>query len=125
MPKLIILMQRVGDSHQWSGTGLVQPFLGFPRKRFRVSFWPALEFSRAVIKGKMLFTFQSLPLHPIDRFSSQFRPSHVESKLNGLLSWGWRRKWQSTPVFLPRKSHGWRSLAGYSPWGHKELDMTE
>ena len=28
----------------------------------------------------------------------------------------WRRKWQPTPVFLPRKSHGQRSLAGYSPW---------
>ena len=28
-----------------------------------------------------------------------------------------RRQWQPTPVFLPRKSHGWRSLAGYSPWG--------
>ena len=26
-------------------------------------------------------------------------------------------------VFLPRKSHGWRSLEGYSPWGHKELDQ--
>ena len=37
----------------------------------------------------------------------------------------WRRKWQSTPVFLPRKSCGQRSLEGYSPWGHKELDMTE
>ena len=31
----------------------------------------------------------------------------------------WRRKWQPTPVFLPRKSHGQRSLVGYSPWGHK------
>ena len=31
----------------------------------------------------------------------------------------WRRKWQPTPVFLPRKSHGQRSLAGYSPWGYK------
>ena len=35
----------------------------------------------------------------------------------------WRRKWQPTPVFLPGKSHGQRSLAGYSPWGHKESDM--
>ena len=31
----------------------------------------------------------------------------------------WRRKWQLTPVFVPDKSHGQRSLAGYSPWGHK------
>ena len=34
------------------------------------------------------------------------------------ISWG--RKWQPTPTFLPGKSHGQRSLAGYSPWGHKE-----
>ena len=37
----------------------------------------------------------------------------------------WRRAWQPTPVFLPGESHGERSLVGYSPWGHKELDMTE
>ena len=37
----------------------------------------------------------------------------------------WRRKWQSTPVLLPGKSHGQRSLEGYSPWGRKEPDMTE
>ena len=37
----------------------------------------------------------------------------------------WRRKWQPTPVLLPGKSHGWRSLVGYSLWGRKELDTTE
>ena len=37
----------------------------------------------------------------------------------------WRRKWQPTPVFLPRESHGQRSQMGYSTWGHKELDTTE
>ena len=31
----------------------------------------------------------------------------------------WRRKWQPTRVFLPGKSHGWGSLAGYNPWGRK------
>ena len=34
------------------------------------------------------------------------------------------RKWEPTPVFLPGKSHGQRSLVGYSPWGGKESDMT-
>ena len=34
-------------------------------------------------------------------------------------------KWQPTPVFLPREFQGQRSLVGYSPWGCKELDMTE
>ena len=37
----------------------------------------------------------------------------------------WRRKWQTTPVFLPGKSHVQKSLGGYSPWGCKESDMTE
>ena len=37
----------------------------------------------------------------------------------------WRREWEPTPVFLPGESHGQRSLAGYSPWGCKELDTTE
>ena len=36
-----------------------------------------------------------------------------------------RKAWQPTPVFLPGESHGQRSLAGYSPWGPKESDMTE
>ena len=33
-----------------------------------------------------------------------------------------RRQWHPTPVLLPGKSHGWRSLVGCSPWGHEELD---
>ena len=37
----------------------------------------------------------------------------------------WKRKWQPAPVFLPRESHGQRSLEGYSPWGHKESEATE
>ena len=37
----------------------------------------------------------------------------------------WRRKWQPTPVFLPGKSHRQSSLESYSPWGRKELDLTE
>ena len=37
----------------------------------------------------------------------------------------WRREWLPTPVFLPGEFHGQRSLVGYSPWGCKELDMTE
>ena len=36
-----------------------------------------------------------------------------------------RRAWQPTPVFLPGEFHGEKSLAGYSPWCHKESDMTE
>ena len=45
--------------------------------------------------------------------------------VSGLGRFPWRRKGQPTPVFLPGQSHGQRSLVGYSPWGHKEWDMTE
>ena len=37
----------------------------------------------------------------------------------------WRRQWHPTPVLLPGKSHGWRSLVGCSPWGRKESETTE
>ena len=37
----------------------------------------------------------------------------------------WRRKWQPTPVLLPGKSHGLKSLVGYSPWGCKESGTTK
>ena len=47
----------------------------------------------------------------------------------GLIGWvgkiPFRKKWQPSPVFLPKKSHGQRSLLGYSLRGHKELDTTE
>ena len=50
-------------------------------------------------------------------------------KRGGLDPWvgkiPWRRKWLPTPVFLPGEFHEQRSLADYSPWDHKELDMTE
>ena len=54
--------------------------------------------------------------------------------LNGLIFKGffgnawtfkWRRQWQPTPVLLPGKSHGRRSLVGCSPWGRWESDTTE
>ena len=49
---------------------------------------------------------------------------------NGLRSLGQEdplegRKWQPTPVFLPRESHGQRCLVSYSPWGGKESDTTK
>ena len=50
-------------------------------------------------------------------------------KRPGFSPWGekipWRRKCQPTPMFSPGESYGQWGLAGYSPWGHKELDMTE
>ena len=54
---------------------------------------------------------------------------HVLAKIHETF-WGfpgdsWGRKWQPTPALLPGKSHVWRSLVDYSPWGRKESDTTE
>ena len=55
--------------------------------------------------------------------------ANAELKRDGFDSWvgkiPWSRKWQTIPVFLPGKPYGQRSLAGYSPWGQKESDMTD
>ena len=56
------------------------------------------------------------PLANAGRLRHKFDPWVRESP--------WRRAWQPTPAFLPGASHGQRSLAGYSLWGHKESDMT-
>ena len=48
-----------------------------------------------------------------------------QGSVSALGRFPWRRKCQPPPVFLPGESHGQRSLVGYSPWGHKELDTTE
>ena len=54
-------------------------------------------------------------------------PRSATYKVFGLVSGkpSWRRQWQPTPVLLPGKSHGWRSLVGCSPWGREESDTTE
>ena len=62
--------------------------------------------------------------------SGKLSPCHCRRyKIYRFDPWGrkmpCRRKLQPTPVFLPGKSHGQRSLVGCSPWGHKELDTTE
>ena len=69
--------------------------------------------------------------------ASTLKASLVAQLVNSLLQCGWpgfdpgvgkipwRRKWQPSPEFLPGEFHGQRILVGYSPWGHKESDMTE
>ena len=52
-------------------------------------------------------------------------PAMQETQIQSL-DWKipWRRKWLPTTVFLPEKSHGQRALVAYSPWDHKEWDIT-
>ena len=47
------------------------------------------------------------------------------SSIPGSGRFSWRREWQPTPVFLPGEFPGQRIMAGYSPWGPKELDTSE
>ena len=57
------------------------------------------------------------------------KEQHLQHRRPGFNSWvgkiPWRGEWQPTPLFLIGKSLGPRSLVGYSPWGHRELDTTE
>ena len=71
----------------------------------------------------------SFPYAYLDPTGSDGKASACNVGDRGFESWvgkiPWRRKWQSTPALLPGKSHGWRSLTGYSLWGCKESDTTE
>ena len=53
------------------------------------------------------------------------KTTDVVSKELSISEMDLRRKWQPNPVFLLGKHHGQRSLVGYSPWGHNQLDMIE
>ena len=80
--------------------------------------------------------FQSLPKDLLytssvawaSRWLTGGKESTCQCRTHGFDLWvgkiTWRRKWQPTPVFLPGRSYEQRSLAGYSPWGHKESDTT-
>ena len=68
---------------------------------------PKLTRVRGFLGGKNL---------PANAGEAQFQSLDQEDPLE--------KKRATTPVFLPGKSHGQRSLMGYSPWGHKELDRT-
>ena len=52
-------------------------------------------------------------------------PAMQEARFDPWVRKIWIREWQPTPVFLPGKFHGQRSLVDCSPWGCKELDTTE
>ena len=80
----------------------------------------ASKFGKHIIghkTGKRQFSFQSqrkaMPMNA--QTTTQLHSSHMLA---------WRRQWHPTPVLLPGKFHGQRSLACYSPWVRKESDVT-
>ena len=66
----------------------------------------------------MAYKMTSLVAQTVKRLPTM-RETRVRS-LGGKIPW--RSKWHPTPVFLPGKSHGLRSLVGYRPWGRKESE---
>ena len=106
---------RVG--HDWSDLTVAAAWY-----IYNLSYWHFLVVQHVVVfKEKCIFKY-------ISYFDKNF---NYKMLINSDLSfsncpiWLWRRQWHPTPVFLPGKSHGWRSLVGRSPWGHEESDTTE
>ena len=69
-----------------------------------------------------LHILEGFPGGSVVKNSCQCRRSRFHSYVGKI---SWRREWLLTPVFLPGEFHGQRSLAGYSPWGHKGSDTTK
>ena len=57
--------------------------------------------------------------------SDQCKEIEENNRMGKTRELSWRRQWHPTPVLLPGRSHGWRSLVGCSPWGRSESDTTE
>ena len=121
------------ESHWcWSGVGAWVPALPAGRKMFCVHLGPWCSLDGGGVR-------KNCGMHCLlgSKFSFSLRLSWwlrqqsvcLQCGRPGFNPWvrkiSWRRKWQPIPVFLPEESHGERSLAGYSPWGCKEWDMTE
>ena len=87
----------------------------------RILEWIAIPFSRVSSQSRD-WTQVS---HIAGRFLTIWATGQPFVGFNPLYSHLWRRQWHPTPVLLPGKSHGRRSLVGCSPWGREELDTTE
>ena len=77
-----------------------------------------VDYRKEVLPGKWIWVNYRLS-------RSNFPPKISSIYKASILLVNQRRQWHPTPVLLPRKSHGQRSLVGCSPWGRKESDMTE
>ena len=90
-----------------------------------------LDSKRHIVNPRVLYLWICGSIFPVYWLSSWFRWWRICLQCSRLRFDSWfreiprRREWQPTPVFLPGKSHAQRSLVVSSPWGCKELDMTE
>ena len=102
------------SSHRWQPTKLSRPW-DSPGKSAGVGCHFLLQCVKVKSEREVA---QSCPRYP---GSSVSKETACRCRRTGSNPWvrkiPWRRKWQPTPVFLPGKPHGQRSLVGYSPWG--------
>ena len=114
---VIFSCQVVSDSFatQWTVAHQAPPSVGFPRQ----DYWNGLPFpSPGDLPNPWI---EPVPLLHCRQILYHWAPR----KTHILYMYIYICIWQSTPVFLPGKSHELRSLVGYSPWGHKEPDTSE
>ena len=96
--------------------------------------WSGLQFPFVYLVSSFPDGKMEMKINPNSKMAAGFPGSSVVKKLpasagdSGSIPESGRfprSKWQPTPVFLPEKSHGQRSLVGYSQRGHKDSDMTK
>ena len=90
----------------------------------RFAIWPFPLLIQNLISWSLLGSLSLSYLNPSCRYF-EFLYCHLSGILGGSSFKCRRRQWHPTPVFLPGKSHGWRSLVGCSPWSSEESDRTE
>ena len=89
----------------WTGAYQAPPSMGFSRQEY----WSRVP----------------LPSTLCQFATSESFNSYLATAYEGAYQFHLNYQWQPTPVFLPGKSYGWRSLVGCRPWGREESDMTE
>ena len=117
----------MGSQRVWSGLACTQ--IALPGKGGHSSFLPLKncvptweDLMRSLIAIKLFYRRFLHMVQTVKCLCLQCGRPRFDPWVRKIL---WRRIWRPTPVFLPGKSHGQRSVVGYIPWGHKESDMTE
>ena len=93
-----------------------------PEKEFRIMIVKMIK----NLENKMEDMQESINKDPEELKNKHAETNNTVTEIkNTLEGINQRRQWHPTPVLLPGKSHGWRSMVGYSPWGCKESDTTK
>ena len=105
------------------GTAIVENSMEISQKtKNRTIIWTSYSTLRYILKENENTNLKRY-IHPNILSSILYNSQDVEATY--ILAILWRRQWHPTPVLLPGKSHGQKSLVGYNPWGPEELDTTD